>query len=649
MKHLFLLLLFFYATLLLAQEKNGGINKSDNKERIAKIPDSIATIDMYRVITLQNDTTYIDTSLTIQKEYSFNYLRRDIFGLLPFANEGQTYTTLNYEPNNVSPYPEFGFTAKHFNFLEANDINYYSVATPLTELYFKTVMQQGQNLDAFITLNTSKQFNFSIAYKGLRSLGRYVNQLSSTGNFRFTTNYNAKNGRYFLKAHFTAQDIRNQENGGIVNTANFEDKLPEFENKARLQVYLTDAESLLDGSRYFLDHIYVVKKGKDNQWDINHQFNYEYKFFEFTQPTLTTTVLDGVGADTFLRFGNAYTASDINNKTRYNKLYNKAGVTYTNSTLGQFNFFAENFRYNYYYNSVLVLNTGTIPSSISDKINSIGAQYKYQKNNWNGSFLYSNAISDHALTNLEAQIKYTFNDENEVSFQYQKINKLPNHIYTLYQSSYVNYNWYRPDFKSEKFNTITVNANTQWANASFEYSILNDRLYFTDTNTTTNKNILLVQPRQYDQTINYLALKLAKEITFGKFALDNTVLYQNVRQNSNILNVPQIVTRNTLYYSDHVFRRAMFIQTGFIFNYFTKYNADNYNPLLGEFYVQTDKKIGAFPMVDFFINARVRQTRIYLKAEHFNSSFTGNNYYSAPNDPYRDFVVRFGLVWNFFK
>jgi hypothetical protein len=38
-----------------------------------------------------------------------------------------------------------------------------------------------------------------------------------------------------------------------------------------------------------------------------------------------------------------------------------------------------------------------------------------------------------------------------------------------------------------------------------------------------------------------------------------------------------------------------------------------------------------------------------LKAEHFNSSFSGFNFYSAPNYPYRDFVIRFGLVWNFFS
>jgi hypothetical protein len=68
-------------------------------------------------------------------------LRKDNFGLL--ANEGQTYNTLQYSQRSF-PYPEFGFKAKHFNFLEANDIKYSSVATSVTELYFKSVMQKGQ-------------------------------------------------------------------------------------------------------------------------------------------------------------------------------------------------------------------------------------------------------------------------------------------------------------------------------------------------------------------------------------------------------------------------------------------------------------------------------------------------------------------------
>jgi hypothetical protein len=93
----------------------------------------------------------------------------------------------------------------------------------------------------------------------------------------------------------------------------------------------------------------------------------------------------------------------------------------------------------------------------------------------------------------------------------------------------------------------------------------------------------------------------------------------------------------------------MFVQTGVIFNYFTKYYINDYNPVIAEAFVQNQTKVGAFPMLDFFINARIRQTRIFIKAEHFNAGFTGNKFYTAPNYPYRDFMVRFGLVWNFFQ
>jgi hypothetical protein len=125
-------------------------------------------------------------------------------------------------------------------------------------------------------------------------------------------------------------------------------------------------------------------------------------------------------------------------------------------------------------------------------------------------------------------------------------------------------------------------------------------------------------------------------------------MFQNVISDEDVLNLPSIVSRNTLYYTDQIFKKAMTFQTGVIFNYFTEYSMNGYDPLLAEFYTQNETKLGGFPRLDFFINAKIRQTRIFLKAEHFNSSFTGYNYFSAPNHPYRDFTVRFGLVWDFF-
>ena len=621
----------------------GFDSEYNSTDSIKKKKEKVATIDMYRVITLDRDTTYIDTSLTIKKLYSYNYLRRDNFGLMPFPNEGQTYNTLQYSLNTFSPLPEFGFKAKHFNFLEANQIRYSSVATPVTELYFKTVMKQGQNVDAFFALNLTPRLNFSIAYKGLRSEGRYVNQMSSTGSFRFTTSYNTKNKRYFANTHFVSHDILNEENGGITTTEDFESGDPAFINRDRLEVYMTDARSFLKGKRIFLDHFFRVNSTEaSNNLYVSHQFNYENKYFEFNQPT--------VGSFSNLRFGESYRNSGINDQTHYNKTYNKVGLTYENTTLGKFQFFADDFFHNYYYSQILILEDRTIPSSISQRINTIGGQYDYRKNKWTGKFLLSRSVTNQSLSDLEAKMQYDWNEDVQFSFQYQNMNKLPNVNHNLYQSSYVSYNWSN-DFKNEKINSVVVNAITPWVEASVQYSTFNDHLYFADISSPEQIALdqQIVNPAQYSGVINYLSIKASKEFKFWKLALDNTLLYQKVDQSDAVLNVPEFLTRNTLYFSQEMFRKSLFFQTGVTFNYFTNYYANDYNPVIGEFFVQNKKEIGNFANMDFFFNARIQRTRIYLIAEHFNSSFSGYKYYSAPNTPYRDFMIRFGVVWNFFQ
>ena len=646
----FLVVLLFCTILLFSQEKNSNKSNIPNTMMVkdtARAKQPVATIDMYRVITLERDTTYIDTSLTIQKKYSHNYLRKDLFGLLPFPNEGQTYNTLQYSLTSFSPLPEFGFKAKHFNFLEANQIRYCSVATPVTELYFKSVMRKGQNVDAFFAVNTSPRFNFSLAYKGLRSEGKYINQLASTGNFRFTTSYNTKNKRYFANFHFTGQDIMNEENGGITTLEDFESGNTAYLERDRLEVFLTDAKSFLKGKRVFLDHFFRINSvnGSNNLY-VTHQFNYENKYFEYNQPTVTSTV----GSTTVYRFGDSYKTSGINDQTHYNKTYNKVGLTYENTTLGKFNFFVDDFFSNYYYNQILIKDDETVPASLSRRIDSYGGQYDYRKNKWTGKFLFTRSFTNQSLSNLDAKMQYELNDETLLSFQYQNINKLANDNYNLYQSSYVNYNWSN-DFKNEKINSIIVNANSPWVNVSVQYSTFNDHLYFADISSAEQIALRqqIIAPSQYANTINYLSVKASNEFKFGKFALDNTLLYQKVDQSDLILNVPEFVTRNTFYYSQEMFHKALFFQTGITFNYFTSYYGNEYNPVIGEFFVQNQKEIGNFTNFDFFFNARIQRTRVYLTLEHFNSSLSGYNFYSSPNNPYSDFIIRFGLVWNFFQ
>ena len=87
----------------------------------------------------------------------------------------------------------------------------------------------------------------------------------------------------------------------------------------------------------------------------------------------------------------------------------------------------------------------------------------------------------------------------------------------------------------------------------------------------------------------------------------------------------------------------MQVQIGATFNYFTKYNANAYNPILAEFTLQNSDEIG-FGTFDIFFNAQIRRTRIYFRMDNALSGFGNKNYFSAPNHPYRDSTFRFGWV-----
>jgi hypothetical protein len=598
-----------------------------------KTKDLKADIKLYKSFNSEKDTIYIDTSLTIQDEYKYNYLKNDNFGLFTFSNEGYLFNQLDFSKKRNYALPQFGFNAKHSTYLNNSDIYYYSVPTPLTDLYFKTVMRQGQSLDALISVNTKPNLNFTVAYKSIRSIGDYFNNLTSSGHFRFITNYNSINKKYFLKVNFVGQDIYNQENGGIVDPTQLDGTNPSFSQRERVDVYFNDASSKLKGNRYFLDHSYQFSTG--NSLVLKHQAYFENKFYEYFQPTESS------------RLGKSINSS-INNKTRFDVFYNKVGVSFKTKKIGEINFFIDNYTYNQFYKLPIdAAYSSNERYSLHNRINNVGGQYEFSQNKWNFNILLQNAISNQPSSNYEVFAKYKFSNTDFVKISAQQISKLPDNIFLFNRSDYTNYNW-NTTFKNEKTSILKAETKNKWFEASVQLTNLNDHLYF--FNTEERIDSLVVKPFQYNKSIQYLSAEIAKEIKYKNWALDNRVRLQEVQQDEKILNLPYLVLRNTLYYTKPVFKKAMLLQTGVTVNYFSNYYADDYVAVLGEFFVQDQTKVGGFPVLDFFVNARVQQCRIYLKAEHINALFTNKvDYYNAPNSPFRDFHVRFGLEWNFFK
>lgn len=614
--------------------------------------DEKPTIKDYKIISFNRDTIYLDTTLTVKKEYQFNYLRKDNFELMSFANMGQPYNSLGYNFETSFFYPKLGASAKNFNYLEMEDVKYYNVPTPTTDAMFKTVFEEGQLLDILLTFNLSKRLNYSIAYKGFRSLGKYSSSQAEAGNFRTTANYQSKNLRYDFRMHIAAQDLLNEENGGLFNKEDqFESQDPQFKDRSSIDVNFTDVDTKILGKRYFIENRYkLIRKEKDSSaaektsLAIGHIFNYETKYYQFSQTSQNDY------------FGDAFISSDLSDKAHLKTFYNQFNAEFYNATLGRLKGSLNMYNYNYFFNSVLVTDSGQIGRQLKGEEISLGADYEKEISGFKlkGNVVY-NLIGDLSGSLLNLSASYKLNDNFKFMATLYSSSKMPDFNYLLYQSNYTNYNWQNNNsFKKTRSNSLLFNVDSKLlGNASVKFTSLDNYTYFavdpSQAIVDGESENQFVKPFQETSSVNYLKVKYQKEFRYRNFALDNTVLYQVVDQSNNVLNVPQITTRNTLYFSKEIFKKAMFLQTGVTLKYFTSYSMNAYNPLLGEFYIQDKQKLGDFPLLDFFINAKIQQTRLYLKAEHFNSSFSGNNFYSAPEYPYRDFIVRFGVVWNFFS
>lgn len=631
MKRTLLLLLLILPLVSLAQQEGREKMMGDS----GKSKDTLPPIQDYKIITVDNDTTFVDTTLTINKDYKFNYLRKDNFELLPFPNTAQTYNSLDYGYEYQENFPLFGARARHFNFMEVEDINYYRVPTPLTEIYFKTVPEQGQQLDAFFTVNTSDRINFSVAYKGVRALGKYQHMLTSTGNFRATLTYNTSNEKYEAKAHFVSQDLMNEENGGLTSKAldQYISKEPEFEDRSLLDVNFENAQNILYGKRFYLDHRYhLAGTMKKSALSLGHKLIFNYKKYVFEQDKVEEDI-----------FGSSFESSKLRDMVKLESFYNQADVTFRNSILGTLKARAGVNNYNYGYNTIYEKEEGRIQNRLKGQVYDVGGSYNKEISGFQVNADASLRFGDDFTGNyFVADAGYVFNDANRIKFGVKQASRAPNFNFLLYQSDYINYNW-QTDFSNVNSQELFADLESEkFGRLNGELSQIQNYAYF-----GLNEEGF-VKPFQYGGQVRYFKLKAEKGFDFGWLGMYHTFMYQNVLDGAGVLNVPEFVTRNSIYYKDYWFRKALYLQTGFTFKYFTSYNMNAYDPVLAEFYVQNEATYGNYPVVDFFFNAKIDQARIFFKLQHVNSLIQGNNNFVAPGYPYADFSIRFGLVWNFF-
>ena len=663
------------------------LNKKPPKKRLIPFikPMDDVSIGDYKILYFDGSEKVVDTSLSIEGEYTFNFLRKDYFEYLTFPNMGEAFNKMGYNFHEQSLTPQMGARVKHFGYFEKEDVPYYNVPSPYTELFFKSTFQQGQNLDATLAINTSPKFNIAVSFKGFRSLGKYLASLSRARQFRISSQYQNDNKRYRIRLHQTTQSLENQVNGGLTNDSDyFFQNAPNyvtadesgnpvldengneqivfydgFLDRNRLETHLT-ADNVLKGKRYFMEHRYqtipIEIDSTVYKLNIGFRASLENKTYQYTQ------------SRPGLYFYDIYETTSIDDLTTLNTLENNLFLSFKDKTLGQLNLDLYHHNWNYSIGPNEYQKDTLLSNEI--KADQIAVQAHWGKEIFGITSkvkAYQSFKKEYSTQALQVNLSRPLIKDIILGASYDYRSQPLNFNFHLMQSDFREYNWENSLLENQNFKTQSIFlSHPKWGSIRGELTSINNYTFFNNTTRLVdlNKNFK-VDVLQIDKKIDYLKVRLDNRLDFGNFSWVNNIQYQKVNQEENTeellsgplaLNVPEWLIRSTLMLTSSIFNKALFFQSGFTFVFFTDYYADQYNPLLAEFVTQNNTKIGEYPRVDFFFNSKIKSSRIYLKLENISSPIehlinvdTQYDYYAAPFVPYRDFSIRFGLIWNFFE
>ena len=199
--------------------------------------------------------------------------------------------------------------------------------------------------------------------------------------------------------------------------------------------------------------------------------------------------------------------------------------------------------------------------------------------------------------------------------------------------------WQNDDFAKSFSTTFSATYRLPTLNfaATGSYHLLNNYIYFDKT----------LQPIQTDKAVNILQLELLQDFHIRKLHIENYLAFQ--KSTNDAIQLPAIYGKHSIYLEGKIFRKgAMLARLGCDFRYTTAYKADAYNPLINQFYTQTDTQIPFYPALDAYVSARVLKLHAFIKMENITSSFYKKNIFlSVPNYPLYGTYLRVGFYRRF--
>ncbi len=570
----------------------------------------------------------IDNSLDNFQNY---YYRNSLGGIGLPANNGIVFNgdqnlNFKYYKNNSA-----GF------FYYPNTAVFYKTRTPFSDLFYVAGSKREQLFRGTFSYNPLDRLNITLKFSRLRSDGFFLRQNLIYNNLALSSNYLSKKSKYGFLVFAAYNDISSSENGGIKDDSNFINSSSAID-RALVDVNLSVAtrkiknKNFLFKQFFYLGKMEVSKDSSESKMKASSVIAFSAKFndelIEYKDDNPVSQYYNSIFYDSIKTYDSSYfytLAGDVEWKRMDNG--NRRGIR---------DMFGLAVNYSYEINGVKQKQMDTLINNSMLGVRLFNL-YSVRKIWYELNGAYGLSGFNEAGLVISGRIKKEiFRKGSYIEAEGGFSNTAPDFIYSKYYSNHFRWN---NSFENQQVLNYSgrIYFSKFKTGLSFTHQNISNILYF------ANRAVA----RQYAGDISILKGDLTNHVSLLNWHLLSQITYQYV-EDSTVVRLPSVVLNGSLYYENDVFKKAMLLQLGLSCLYNTSYFANRYSPITGQFYLQDERKYGNYPMVDIFINAKVKAVRVFIKIEHLNDGLMSQKYIPSPNYPMGGRAYKIGVSWRFF-
>lgn len=580
-------------------------------------------------------TKNLDTALRAFQQYDTGYLHN--LGVL-----GSVVFPLRYEGEKTSGF-RMGFDQwQAYAYTEGNE-RYYETQNPYADFFYSQGAHAMQLFKLRYAQNIRPNWNFSVRYQRQQvSQPAYDNERTSLRSVGLNTWYNSPNGRYRVFAAINNNTFIEEENGGLRNDSAFRD--PERVIRVGLPVLLSSARQNWSEQDHQITNILNLGKRIsiiDSTGDsarktrhfvkpgfyIAHKLRFKQQRYQYTDGFADTALYNRPPLDSAFsnnrylmrKFSNdiIFSIPDLNAADSGSRSAALAGYAYLRLENIQL---LENARDIHTYNL-------SVGSRLDGRYGSLEGQYFLSGYNQNDYKIRLNPLLNSiggytlGLTALSQRYTPAYTDlhfnSNRLNYEVQLDPVMVNEIAA------------QADFAKRGFGL----------NAAFNHT----------------KNFIYYLNNEAPQQLPNLTYGRATayaNLRFGILRLRHELTYQRSTDESKLV-LPEFIGRLSYYIEGVPYGfialtpNAITAQLGADLTYISKYEGLTYFPLQARFTVQNNGYAGGYPYLDLWAAAKIKTFFLFVKLEHANQGFTGQNYMLLKGYPMHGRLLRLGIRWVF--